>query len=109
MKSLLAIVCLLWAPVGLGAMRCGNQLVAEGDSKFDVLMRCGPPTFSEVPGQLATERYRLDRTETYARYIEVWHYDCGYGLLSKSLVFEGEDLRAIRPGHHRGSGPQRCW
>ena len=102
------VACLVWAPAVLGAMRCGNHLVVEGDSKFDVLMRCGPPSFTEVPAYRASERHRLDRIETYARFIEVWYYDCGYGQLSKSLVFEGEELRAIRSGIYRGTGPKRC-
>ena len=48
MKSLVLLVpCALWTlpfnAVADDAMRCGTYLVKAGDTKVDVLEKCGPP------------------------------------------------------------------
>ena len=43
---LLAAVIIL-SPHASAAMRCGNDLVDVGDSKIEVLKKCGEPTLKE--------------------------------------------------------------
>ena len=89
-------------------MRCGNHLVAAGDSKMDVLVRCGPPTLAEPVAVSSYERYDFGGVQGYAYPVEVWHYNCGRGVLVKRLLFEGGFLRAVEAGRVRGTGLQRC-
>jgi len=102
------ILFLLFAAGADAAMRCGNHLVVVGDTKLDVMIRCGPPTLAEPTAVMAAERYRLDGRVGIASTIELWHYNCGSGLLNKSLVFEGGLLRAVVPQRTRGTGTPRC-
>jgi hypothetical protein len=48
-QSLLVITLLLAAAPGAQAryLRCGSDLVAVGDRKFDLLQRCGEPALTE--------------------------------------------------------------
>ena len=103
----LTIVCL--AEVCHASMRCGNYLVVPGDSKMEVLVRCGPPALAEPIGVASYDRYRRGGIEGHAVPLEAWHYDCGRGLLLKRLIFEGDLLRAVEVGRIRGTGSQRCY
>jgi len=102
------VLSLLSAAESYAAMRCGNYLVAVGDTKLDVMMRCGPPTLAEPTAVVGAERYRLDGRVGIASTVELWHYNCGSGLLNKSLVFEGGVLRAVVAQRTRGMGSPRC-
>lgn len=42
-NCLLALFCSIFFISGAYAMRCGNNLVYEGDSEYDVLSKCGQP------------------------------------------------------------------
>ena len=53
-KLVLALLLtLITSPIQ--AMRCGNRLVQEGDTKLEVLRKCGEPTFSEGSGIIEQE------------------------------------------------------
>lgn len=47
-----AIVILIsqvvWAPAQADGMRCGTKLVVTGDTKLEVLSKCGEPDFKEI-------------------------------------------------------------
>jgi len=45
-----SIVFLLFASSSVYALRCGNELVSEGDFKFEVINKCGEPNLQEVVG-----------------------------------------------------------
>ena len=107
-KTIPIVACILLMQSAQAAMRCGNHLVAAGDSKMEVLLRCGPPTLAEPVSVSSYERYRSGGVQGYAYPVEVWHYDCGRGILVKRLFFEGGFLRGVEPGRIRGTGPQRC-
>lgn len=40
---ILMLFCSIFLVTTANAMRCGNNLVYEGDSEFDVLSKCGEP------------------------------------------------------------------
>lgn len=97
------------------AMRCGVSLVVEGQSKFDVLQRCGEPAYRDsrveyrpVQPNLQIPR-PLNSPDAYFPYnsnypypatrevvIEEWVYNFGSTQLMPSLLFENGRLITIR-------------
>jgi hypothetical protein len=96
------------------ALRCGTRLVSEGDTKAEVVYKCGEP------GQVESweeERIMRDyqeplyqsRYREYLRYrdpflvkehvkIEEWTYNLGSSRLIRYLRFENGILRYIATG-----------
>jgi hypothetical protein len=114
---------LLVMPTPSEAMRCGNRIVSTEDSRADVVILCGDPTFKETTsvetsgniggttqsvtrGRVTTGTFSGGYTET-ATATEMWIYNCGEGRLIQALTFTGGKLIKIESRGH-GSGPQRC-
>ena len=72
------------------AFRCGNALVAEGDTKIDVLRACGEPDYREFIGS----REIGPNTVT----MEIWVYDFGPLKFTQTLTFHGHRLVRIEAG-----------
>jgi hypothetical protein len=75
------------------AFRCGNRIVTEGDSRIDVLARCGRPS-DVVTSSLQRRRhdfYRGYRTYIADGYedlpVEYWTYNLGPNRLMQRLRF----------------------
>lgn len=67
----------------LDSMRCGNRLVAVGDTKVKVLRLCGEPDHRErVSGEEAVP-------------VEQWIYGFGSRRFPRVLTFEGTGLSHI--------------
>lgn len=108
-SSLLLAIALLWASVvPAAALRCGSALVVEGQSKFEVLQRCGAPAYTDeyteyrAGGTNPTIPRPLDSLgQTYpapvAREvrIEQWVYNFGPTRLMPTLTFENGRLIKI--------------
>lgn len=105
---LLAIPLLAASVVPAAALRCGSELVVEGQSKFEVLQRCGAPAYTDehteyrAGGTNPTIPRSLDSLEqTYpfpmARdvLIEQWVYNFGPTQLMPTLTFENGRLIKI--------------
>ncbi|MCF8078833.1 MAG: DUF2845 domain-containing protein [Desulfobacterales bacterium] len=75
-------------PVCAFAMRCGGDLVQEGDYKFEVLDKCGEPDLKELVG------YVINRRGDREMQIEQWVYGPMRGLYY-ILHFEGATLKRI--------------
>jgi hypothetical protein len=92
--------------------RCGSNLITVGDSKFQVLGKCGEPTAKEVVGDRVSGGYasttrdrakgdgrppqtRGTYTESSAT-LEAWTYNCGSSEFSYNLTFRGQDLIEIK-------------
>jgi hypothetical protein len=75
-------------------MRCGSRLVEIGDSKSDVVAKCGRAAYED-------ERYEERRDREGRRYVvrvDDWTYDLGKGSFLRHLTFENGSLRDIRAG-----------
>lgn len=86
MKILICLVVLtgLQIPCAFAdSMRCGSKLVADGDTKFEVLVKCGEPEFVDVISGY------------YARKIEIWNYRLGPNEFVRTLTFRGDRLKKI--------------
>lgn len=72
------------------ALRCGNNLVLVGDSKGEVLSKCGEPDIKDVLGEEKVNNVKL--------VVEEWFYDFGPHQLTKKLLFKGGKLFKIFDG-----------
>lgn len=93
------------------SMRCGSKLVMIGDTKVDVVSKCGQAVVQDkivrsssvkksgkksgASGKKVQERSRVD---------EQWVYDLGPHDFSYTLSFEGVELKGIGRG---GRGTRR--
>ncbi|HYA13895.1 MAG TPA: DUF2845 domain-containing protein [Syntrophales bacterium] len=64
------------------SFRCGNDIVSLGDSKVEVLTKCGEPISKEV-------------TRTGRIKVEKWYYDKGAGDFIYVLIFHGGALKYV--------------
>lgn len=101
MKKLIVIttLALLLMPSVSFGFRCGNKLVAIGDTKGEVLAKCGQPDLiekdemREVLGS-ADE----DNLQQITTIVETWTYNLGPDRFIKILTFEGSTLTGIKDG-----------
>ncbi len=99
--------------------RTGNsytELACQGDSKFDVIRKCGKPDYEEESSQVTTGQFGSTRQKgskeggfsSSTERIDKLYFNCGQGRFIKILTFRGGTLVTIEEGD-RGSGEQKCW
>ena len=81
--ALLAVGLLAALYSNAAAMRCGTELVDEGDTQHEVALKCGKPT--------VVEQNR-------------WIYNMGPHKFVKILHFRGGQVHLIDDGHYGSSG-----
>ena len=90
------IVCLaLTAICGTSqaaTMRCGSQLVSDGDRTFEVQQKCGAPISQDVIGSKETFNSNYRKSEQVR--VEEWVYGPANGMY-QYLRFEGGRLTRI--------------
>lgn len=102
-------------------MRCGSKVISVGDSKAEVLLKCGEPLLKEavavkeeskrinIPLTSETDNGAQDaatnanpaevqRKESITKTVDQWTYNQGSGRLLKILTFEGGELVDIATG-----------
>ncbi|WP_170920445.1 DUF2845 domain-containing protein [Desulfacinum hydrothermale] len=78
----------------LFALRCSGRLVRIGDSKVDVLAKCGPPLYEQFVGERKIRtRFGHDKL-----ILEDWIYNFGPTDFIHILRFEGSRLVEILRG-----------
>ncbi len=82
MRNLILFGCLLLAAAPAQALRCGNNLISEGDSTLRLKQFCGEPAQVEQrEDRIAVERYDSGRQHYYTDYVaepyEIWTYNFG--------------------------------
>ncbi len=93
-----------------------TELACEGDSKFDVIRKCGKPDYEEESSQVTTGQFGSTRQKgskeggfaSSTERIDKFYFNCGQGRFVKILTFRGGVLVTIEEGD-RGSGEQKCW
>ena len=102
------------------SMRCGNKLVSNGDTKAEVLIKCGEPLtrdtiairedtdYAELAIQYPLLYKRgliknkdgavIGRETTVSQSIDQWTYHLGQGKFLRILYFVGGELAAIEDG-----------
>ena len=91
--------------------RCGNKLVSTGDTKVEVLSKCGPPTWSEQRQEERIERThgndyydRGELREPVLNKVEInvdeWFYNFGPTRFIQIFKFENGRLVSIENGNY---------
>jgi hypothetical protein len=87
------------------SIRCGSRVVSTGDSRIDVLSKCGPPDDSEIVSYDTT--YGGGRVRKSEKKVEKLYYNCGDGRFIQVLtIIDGEVVKIERGAY--GSGPIKC-
>jgi len=89
------------------AMRCGRNLVIEGDYISEVIARCGEPdsvqTHTEVVSRTIHFPYRtIDTQEFVEIQVEEWIYNLGPSRFQQYLRFENGvlvEVKSLGRGH----------
>ncbi|MCL9685819.1 DUF2845 domain-containing protein [Legionella maioricensis] len=78
------------------AMRCGEKLVYEGDSEFDVLSKCGEPLDKQVYNQ-PVPQYNAEGEQIGAitNSISKWIYQKSPADFQYELIFDAGVLKQI--------------
>ena len=95
----LLILTLFLITNSASALRCGNELVLVGDSKYEVLSRCGQPVHKEFLGVQESKKFRRRTKSGSDVKVEVWIYTAkqlGSTSYDQQLIFVGLDLVEIR-------------
>lgn len=74
-------------------LRCGTELVSPGDSKVEVIKKCGEP--------LLRETVAVKKTPSADEIVDRWTYDQGPGRFLKILTFEAGELVTIEDGERQ--------
>ena len=114
---LITVLFFALGEVSFAGLRCGTELVHEGDGKAEVIHKCGEPSFVESWGE---ERIQRDfyygpifspRTREYHWYrepllvkelvrIEEWTYNFGSTRFIRFLRFENGILTEMAVGDY---------
>ena len=90
---MILVLFLILSPLESQAFRCKTKLVSEGDTKYDVLRKCGEP---------AQKDKELIRRWTVIGYqfifVEIWLYNFGPRRFMQILEFESNKVINIRDG-----------
>ena len=116
-----AMLFVVLSPAQADGMRCGTKLVVAGDTKLEVLKKCGEPDFTETIKMLKTskevnlsERSGTNLTSRHSSLsshhggqsgitlgtetieaIEQWSYNRGPTQFIKLLTFRGGRLESV--------------
>lgn len=93
--TLAAGACAALLATDVVAMRCGGQLIGEGDRSYEVRRACGPPQ--------AIESFDRHHHGHHAPHEETWYYDRGHQQLLRVLSFRDGELKRIEA--RRGNLP----
>lgn len=89
--GLLIAAGLMAVPAAHG-FRCGNQLIEEGDRKYDVVEKCGEPDYRDRRAGVFLEGIGpIGATE-------IWYYNEGPTRLLRVLTFRRGRLRSVETG-----------
>jgi hypothetical protein len=78
---------------------CTEQLVSVGDSKTDVLARCGEPSLKDSHVEESRER-QGDTERRVLVTVEEWTYNLGPTRFVRILTFRNSRLTDIRTGNY---------
>lgn len=104
--TLLLVACLsLPGLARADSLRCEGGLVSEGDSKLDLLGKCGPPTLREAETEERSKvRVSADGRSTTGRAtavtVERWTYNFGPRQFVQHVTLEGGRVRSVARGSY---------
>jgi Protein of unknown function (DUF2845) len=93
MKWVWFAMLLAATPAPANAMRCGSDLVTEGQYMYEVLERCGEPVEQHLVTQYLDTRGRYIAAWPFI--VEAWIYNLGPTRLQRRLLFQDGQLFQI--------------
>jgi hypothetical protein len=108
------IMAMVMSAAEASAFRCGTRLVSVGDSKYEVLRKCGEPAWVESWLEKRIEPYSVEPFAEGQRFyipnpsfatvvyvtVEQWVYDRGRTQFTRVLTFENNRLTRIENGDY---------
>ncbi len=108
------IVVMLVVAADVSAFRCGTRLITTGNTKYEVLWKCGEPTWVESWVEKRIEPYAVEpfsdghkfylQNPTFATVVyvtvEQWIYNLGRTQFTRILTFENNRLARIETGDY---------
>lgn len=117
-RTLLLMLIPLTLAVSAGTARgdaldCQGGIVSEGDSRLDLLSKCGEPDARETHDEEITERMPDGSRRKLYVVVETWTYDFGPSRLQRIITLKNGAIARIRTGnygHDRNAtpGPRDC-
>lgn len=110
---LVSFVILFFFSTNGFAFRCGTGLVTSGDTKTQVTVTCGKPTFKEKACEGRQTSTRTDKngkiikSKKCGNKIDIWYYNCGDNDYIYALTFQNGKLTK-ESNEGRGKGKSDC-
>jgi hypothetical protein len=102
-NCLVTVALVLCIHTAAFAFRCGDRIVSAGDSKAEVIMKCGEPAAKETRTEEIIERIDADRKRRVMVFIDEWTYNPGPNAFIRILTFTDNKLTDIKETAY-GSG-----
>ena len=97
-RALAVVVLALLATQNAYAFRCGNDLVATGDSKITVINKCGKPDWIDRWSEDVIDFPDSDFEHRVTRINERWIYNPGPRKFIRIITFNGSTVAALETG-----------
>ncbi|MHB8844845.1 MAG: DUF2845 domain-containing protein [Nitrospirota bacterium] len=77
---------------------CSDRVISVGDSKTDILIRCGEPFFTTSHQETVKERFGDASSRTVMVTVEEWTYNFGPQRFMRVITFRNGTVADIRTG-----------
>ena len=85
---------------GPAGPECGGRLLSTGDTKSDVLIRCGEPFYKSSHLEELKERFEGAGVRTVTVTIEEWTYNFGPQRFMRIITFRNGTVIDVRTGNY---------
>lgn len=102
LRVLALFLCLLGENTQAESLRCKGDIVEIGDTKADVVQKCGQPEITDTYCEKTRKQIMHPNGEITSYEscdnIDVWTYNPGYGQFWTNLYFSQGKLRDMKYG-----------
>lgn len=90
------------------SLSCNGGIVSVGDSRVDLVMKCGEPDGKDSHDEEIIERLDRDTRRKLIVTVDEWNYNFGPGQFMRIITLKNgkiTDIRAGNYGHNKGAKP----
>jgi hypothetical protein len=98
--SILSLAVLILLEIAAVAFQCGDRIVSTGDTKAEVIMKCGEPTLKDSREESIIEKIDANTKQKKTITIDEWTYNLGPDSFIRILRFENGKLVDIQTGNY---------
>lgn len=77
---------------------CGDRVISVGDSKTDILIKCGEPLYKDSHQEEVRERFDDSSSRTVVVTVEEWTYNFGPQRFMRIITLRNNQVVDIRTG-----------